>query len=138
MTNTWNSHYAGKVAGTDLRGYVAINLDGFPRRAHRLAWLYVTGEYPADEIDHIDRNRANNRFENLRQATMPENQRNRAVNSNNQSGLKGAFVYHDRFEARIMVDKVTHKLGTFDTAQEAHEAYCEAALRLHNDYACTD
>src|SRR5690349_20811660 len=82
---------AGFVAQGANTGYVIIGIDGRQYRAHRLAWFYVTGEWPPDEIDHINGNRADNRWANLRPATVAENQRNRAKSKRNTSGYKGVY-----------------------------------------------
>lgn len=79
ITKIWNTKHAGKIAGTVcVQGYVAIGVDDHPRKAHRLAWLWVTGEWPV-EVDHKDRNRANNRWSNLRHADDSTNQHNRGI-----------------------------------------------------------
>lgn len=81
----------GSVAGSidPSHGYRRIKIDGHLYLAHRLAWFYVCGEWPAHEIDHIDRARANNRIANLRPATRSENQCNKPRYSNNRTGAKG-------------------------------------------------
>jgi hypothetical protein len=113
----------GAIAGTiDNKGYRRIGIKGVKRgnyyRAHRLAWLYMTGEWPADQIDHIDGNRDNNRWSNLRAADA-------ALNANNKTRAKG-YSYikaRRRFVAQVMRNGKNHCLGYFTTADAAAEAY---------------
>lgn len=80
---------AGSVAGTDNgHGYIRIRVDGVFYLAHRLAWLYVTGGWPNGEIDHRDRDRSNNRFENLRDVDRSTNLINTSCRASNVSGEK--------------------------------------------------
>ncbi len=128
----------GNTAGSsNPLGYLRIMIDRKAYAASRLAWFYVTGKWPCAEMDHIDRNPANNRFDNLREASRFENMKN--TGSCAASGLKGAFRNKKApgtWFSHIMVDRKLTYLGAFRTAQEAHEAYCEAASRLHGEFAC--
>jgi hypothetical protein len=131
----------GKVAGTPRRGYVAIKLPGFTQiGAHRLAWIYVHGVIIGGaEIDHIDGNPGNNALSNLRLASSMEQKRNKRVQSNNRSGLKGAY-YHDahkgkKWRSQIKVGPKLIFLGYFHTAEEAHEAYKAAAIEHFGEFA---
>jgi hypothetical protein len=127
-------HPAGSAIGsTHNVGYVRLHVDGRSYLAHRLAWLYMTGEWPEQQVDHRDGDRANNRFENLRDVTRSVNFQNqrRARGNNKHSALLGAFKKRDRWESRIKVDGAYIRLGTFRTAEEAHTAYIEAKRRLH-------
>jgi hypothetical protein len=130
----WNTRYAGKPAGAKHRsGAVHICVDGKLYQAHRLAWLYVYGRWPAEQVDHINRNPSDNRLCNLREASCSENLCNRVA----VSGLKGAS-YNSRlrkFVAQIKKNRQARYLGLFDTAEAAHEAYCDAAHELHGDFA---
>lgn len=127
---------AGEVAtGTLNHGYILMSVDRTFRAAHRLAWLWMTGEWPTLDIDHIDGNRTNNAWRNLRhvdRSTNLENQRT-AKSHNKSTGLLGA--YHSptagRFVSRIQVRGKNINLGSFGTAQEAHEAYLSAKRQLH-------
>jgi len=116
-----------------VRGAYAICVHANKHYAHRLAWLYMTGEWPAHEIDHIDGNPLNNRFANLREATGAQNKQNqRRPKTTNKSGFLGAFK-HDarRWRANIQINGKTIHIGLFDSAEEAHAAYVEAKRRLH-------
>ena len=84
----------GAVAGsTQIRGYVRIQLDGQKHLAHRLAFLWMTGEFPEDGVDHISGVRNDNRWSNLRVADQSLNGRNRSQNNNNKSGVTGVSWY---------------------------------------------
>jgi hypothetical protein len=129
----------GSVAGSlDPRmGYIRINLCGRLYLAHRLAWFYVTGRWPANEIDHADRDKANNRIANLREATRSENQQNKPTYRNNRSGVKGVHWHkqHRKYLAAIQRNgKKTH-LGLFTNLSDAAEAYRTAALAMHGQFA---
>jgi hypothetical protein len=127
----WNTRYAGKAAGCVQRvGYVLISINDRLYKAHRLAWLFVYGEWPPEQIDHIDCDKLNNRIANLRLATMQENQRNVGLQKNNTTGIKGV-CWHKRdrkFQAEIKVGGKRLHLGTFDTLAEAIAARTTAEI----------
>ena len=123
----------GKVAGyvrTD--GYVSI---GYKRRAylaHRLVFLYMTGSLPIAEVDHINNNRQDNRFENLRQVDSKQNKENRkSANSNSKYGFLGVTKNHNRYMAHLCHNRKSLYLGTYDTPEEAHAAYLKVKRELH-------
>lgn len=125
---------AGSVAGSmESDGYVRIKIDDRKYRSHRLAWLYVNGCWPIDQLDHINGSRSDNRIANLREATNSENQQNRAMPANNTSGFTGASFDRvaGRWKARIRVGGKLCHLGYFSTASEAHAAYLSAKARFH-------
>ncbi len=97
---------------------------------HRAAWLLVTGEWPSHEIDHDDRDRANNRWGNLRPATHGQNRQNLSALTA-RGTMRGATKYRDKWKAQIKVNGVHHYLGLFATELEAHEAYCAKKRELH-------
>lgn len=126
---------AGSIAGTrHISGCVVVSLSKRLIKAHRLAWLCAHGKWPADQIDHINGVRWDNRIANLREANDKQNQQNRRrANKNSQSGLLGASWDCDRelWQARIKVDGRQLYIGRFDTAEEAHAAYLKAKAELH-------
>jgi len=121
-------------------GYVVIYVLGKPYKAHRLAWLYVNGEFPAGEIDHIDGNKMNNAIINLRDVSREINQQNRRhAKAGNPAGFLGVTVDQKtgKYLARITKTgaKTSTSLGRFDTPEEAHAAYVAAKRVLHE--GCT-
>lgn len=129
---------AGDIAGTtEATNYVRIYVKGRFYKAHRLAWFYMTGEWPSDQIDHRDRDRANNRWKNLREATYPQNAANAPARSNSRTGFKGVHPHGDKFEAQIRINGEKVYLGIFDTAKEAAAIYALAARDLHGEFART-
>lgn len=127
---------AGEVAGHMHHGYVKISM---PKAggiyAHRLAWLYMTGEMPPNEVDHIDRNRGNNKWANLRLATRSQNQANTAIRKSNTSGYKGVRMLRGHFRAKITIQHRIIHLGDFETLEEAVAAYKGAARVGFGEYA---
>ena len=123
----------GFVAGSiDSWGYRQICIKGKKRLAHRLAWLYVYGEHPKQQIDHIDCDKLNNAISNLRDVDQFVNQHNRkAARKDSSTNLIGAIKDHDKYRAQIRINNNSVFLGTFDTAIEAHNAYKKAKIELH-------
>lgn len=132
---------AGTVAGwKHPNGYVDIKVKNQTERAHRLAWLYMTGKFPNEHIDHIDGNRANNRFSNLRAATNSENQQNRhRLHRRNTSGVTGVAWNPATltWQVTIAVDGRRRHLGTFRDFDLAVEARRSAEKELHPFRAAT-
>jgi len=121
---------AGEVAGyTQRNGYIIIREFGKSQSAHRLAWLYMTGEWPQGFIDHIDRNRANNAWANLRIVTRSQNARNSVRPRLKNPGLpRGVIptVTTGRFQAQACSKEgKTICLGCYDTIEEAHQTYLD-------------
>lgn len=112
----------GDVAGTiNKGGYIQINFDGKIYVAHRLAWLYVIGEWPDGWIDHKDTVRTNNRFDNLRVVTPTVSNRNRNMNKRNTSGTTGISwnKKESKWQAYICVDSRMINLGWFEHKEDA-------------------
>lgn len=117
-------------------GYVAGNIFGKSYQAHRVIWLHVTGCWPRGEIDHVNGDRSDNRLSNIRDVDRAMNSQNRRAESrHSKAGLLGVVSVGGRFIAQIKRDGVTHRLGSFGTAQAAHGAYVAAKRRLHD--GCT-
>jgi hypothetical protein len=132
---------AGDLAGfVNDRGYVKICVDGRSYRGHHLAWLYVHGQWPSGKLDHKDRNRSNNRIDNLREATNSQNQANRAKQRNNTSGYKGVYWIEgqQKWLAKLVHKRKQYHLGLFATPEAAHEAYRAGAKRIHGEFARTE
>ena len=142
-TFTWLKTRGGKRAGSvagsiDRDGYTQIRIDNAHLYfSHRLAWLYMTGSWPAECIDHIDGCPANNKWSNLRLANKQQNSANQGLSSRNKIGLKGVYFDKSRgkFAATIKVNKRSIGLGRFASAAEAHSAYVDAARTHFGMYA---
>jgi len=121
--NIFNAIYPGTITGSlnKISGYLIIGIDAKLYRAHRLAFLYMTGEWPKDQVDHINHDRANNRWLNLREATHQENGMNRSLSKANTSGFTGVCWREDRgkWVASIRIDGSLIHLGYFDDFDDA-------------------
>jgi hypothetical protein len=129
---------AGGPAGTPHSGgYLRIKVDHRFYYAHRLAWFYATGDWPADQIDHIDGDKRNNRFANLRLADKAQNSQNAKRRSNNTSGYKGVSWNQNRqcWQVTIKYDGKSRYLGLFDDREQAHAAYMRAAEAHFGEFA---
>lgn len=127
---------SGQKAGhTHSCGYVVIRIRRRQYMAHRLAWLYMTGDWPS-EIDHTNGIKSDNRFSNLRSCTKTQNQANKLKGRTNTSGYVGvAAGYKGKWNARIRVSGRLIHLGTFPTAEAASKAYMAAAEAVHGEFA---
>ncbi len=121
---------AGHLAWQD--GTRRIMIDRVMYRSSRLAWFYMTKEWPKEEIDHIDRSPSNDRWVNLREASSSENKCNTALSSRNTSGFRGVSWHELSQKWRAQVDRV--HLGLFDTKEEAAAARDAFAAKLHGDF----
>lgn len=138
--STWNARYAGKIAGGRMGTvrYLIITINNVHYMAHRVMWEMVNGPIPDGlSVDHIDGQGMNNRISNLRVCTHQQNRCNTKLPSNNKTGFKGVhfFAPLGKYRASINIKRKCKFLGTFDTPQEAHKAYCNAALTAHGEYA---
>lgn len=129
---------AGTIAGRLHRdGYRRIQVDGVSYAAGPLAWLYMKSEWPAGQIDHENCARDDNWFTNLREANGSQNNMNTRLRRTNTSGFKGVTFHKacGRWQAGIRHAGRHRHLGLFDTATEAHAAYCKAALEIDPEFA---
>lgn len=129
----------GSEAGTLSKGYRLIRIDKIMYRAHRLAWLYVHGVWPTHLIDHKNRNGLDNRIDNLREATPLQNMHNAGAYSNNTSGYKGVAkrileTGRVRWLARTRIKGTLKVIGSFDTPEQASDAYIRFAKENHGSF----
>jgi len=128
----------GRFRGTPgpKKSYV-ISLDRVHYKAHRLAWLYMTGRWPTHQIDHINRDASDNRFANLREATNQENHCNHGPQSNNMSGHPGVFwnAPTKRWHAYIKVAGSRKHLGCFTSMEDALVARKAAEKQYFGEFA---
>lgn len=116
---------AGSVAGSLWpAGYIGVRVGGKAYLAHRLAWAFVHGEWPQADVDHVDRDKVNNRIENLRIATRSQNMANTGLRSTNSSGVKGVHWSSraQRWIARVQKDGKHGYVGTFRHLEDAAAA----------------
>lgn len=121
----------GNVSGyVDLKGYLIITITLKRYKAHRLAFLYMEGYLPENQVDHIDRNKLNNKWDNLREVSQSCNMRNCNIAKNNKSGITG--IYWDKrsnkWRSRITNPKRIH-LGLFDNLIDAVKARWEGEVK---------
>jgi len=117
--------------------YLIVNLDYRKHLAHRLAWLYVYGDWPPSELDHIDTDPANNAIANLRLATRSQNNANRKLSLESASGYKGV-TWHakkGKWQSQIKLPGRNKYLGLYKAPEEAHAAYVEAAIEHFGEFA---
>lgn len=136
-----NGHGDGTIAGCLHRsGYMLISVSRIKFPSQRLAWLFHTGEWPKDHIDHINMEKADNRICNLREATYSQNAFNIPKPPCNTSGFKGVSwsTRSQKYRAQITAYGRRHYLGLFDDAAIAHEAYKAASARLHGEFSRPD
>lgn len=135
---TWRHVHGARFKSGEQAGRIGANgrrdigLNGLRYSAHRLAWLYVTGEWPSLYVDHINGDRLDNRFSNLRVVDIATNiQNQRKANKDSAVGLLGVTKVKGRFIAQIGANKKQIHIGCFSTPEEAHAAYLDAKRRLH-------
>lgn len=139
---TGRNVHVGDVVGSDHGdGYLSVKIAGKSYYVHRIIWKFVTGEWPKNFIDHIDLNRSNNSFANLREADRVKNGQNRRKMSHNSTGFKGVSwsAASKKFTAQIKIQGTKQRhLGFFNDAESAYEAYCNAARAAFGEFARFD
>lgn len=134
--NSWNTRCARKVSGTiGSRGYLKIDIKRITYQAHRLAWLYIYGDFPKDQIDHINHNKLDNRIINLRSVSQQENSKNSKLSKNNKSGFPGIYSYRYSSDKWVVQAKINGKekhIGVFNSLDEAITA--KKRINISNGY----
>jgi hypothetical protein len=116
-------------------GYRTLMFERCKMAEHRLAFFYMTGEWPTIDVDHINRDRSDNRWDNLRLGTRSQNRANAASNRNNKCGLKGVHLARGVWKSQICVRGKVTNLGAFDCPAAAHFAYVLAAKEHFGEFA---
>lgn len=140
LTKNQNAIKGEEAGCIQKNGYIAIGISGKKYYAHRLAWLFITGDWPINHIDHLDGDRTNNKWVNLRDVSQKINNQNiRKPMSRSAVPLLGVFKTcsgeKKPYRAMININNKSKYLGTFDTAEEAHLAYLKAKRKYHE--GCT-
>lgn len=127
----------GRVGGPDKDGYWMIAIDGVRYKAHRLAFLYMTGMFPNGDVDHINRVTGDNRWSNIREATRAQNMANIGTTKANKSGHRGVCWVEQkkRWKAQIRRNGKNHHIGYYKSAVDAANAYAVEAISVHGDFA---
>lgn len=126
----------GQIAGClGPQGYIRIRFDGKYYQAQRLAWLYMTGKWPKNFVDHKDTIKHNNIWENLREATRQQNAYNRPYQKDNALRVKGVHLHFGKYLAQINVDGKPRYLGTYKTLEEAKYAYESVTENIQGEFA---
>lgn len=112
------------------REYGYVKVDGKQYAVHRVVWSVVYGKWPTTALDHIDRNKANNRIENLREVTIQKNQQNLTKYKNNSSGVTGVTLVSGKYKVRLGYKGQRLCLGTYMDIQEAEKVYQIVATAL--------
>ena len=136
----WLVGYGRRKAGSiaPKRPYIQFTFQRKLLYAHRLAWLYVYGQFPDRDLDHINRDPSDNRISNLRLATPRQNSANRPVHKDSKSGLKGVCALPSgKYMASIKDGERVKYLGTFDDPNVAYEVFRREEVRIHGEYAWT-
>lgn len=125
---------ANCMAGTKRKdGYWMVSFEGKQIGAHRIIWALHSGHWAKDFIDHIDGNQSNNAIENLRQCSHPENHQNLKLKKSNSTGYPGVSFESKtgKYQAHIMTNGKSIRLGRFDSAEEASQSYIQAKEKHH-------
>ncbi len=126
----------GAIAGNvNSRGYISIGVDDRNYTAHRLAWLWMYGEWPKNEIDHVNGIRTDNRLNNIRDVVHSVNMQNaQAPRPRKTFGHMGTTYIKasNKWQAQIKVNDNYFYLGLFDSSEQAHKAYIKAKLEMRN------
>lgn len=132
-------HLAGTLTGALHKdGYIYVGINKRLYVEHRLAWLWMTGSWPKAEVDHIDGNRSNNRWDNLREATVQQNRMNTTGQRSRKNPYPGVYEHvHSKGKhcAQIKFNGEVLYLGMFDTPEDAYEVRKEAERKYFGEFA---
>ena len=128
-----NNNIAGHI---NKLGYRIIKINNKAYKAHRLAFIYMTGNEPIGFVDHKDGNPSNNKWDNLRQCSNGQNIQNSKIRIDNKTGYKGVYIKRER-NGKIMygVRIASKYMGRYDTPEKAHFEYCKLAEQKFQEFA---
>jgi hypothetical protein len=132
-----NQVNVGDIAGNvDGKGYIRVSIHNISYRAHRIAFLYMNGSFPKNQVDHINGIKDDNRWCNLREATNQENQCNKPFSIRNKSGYKGVSwdKKSNKWRAQSSLNNTKKNLGMFDSKELAYKAYVDFSMNNHNEF----
>jgi hypothetical protein len=133
-TPGWQHRFENEPVGrTTSKGYLQATLDGKCYVVHHIIWCMITGSWPNIKVDHKNRNRTDNRFNNFRLANNGQNRAN--SKSSAKSGFKGVYKNRNCWQAAIVFNKKRIYLGNFKDKESAHVAYSKAAKEFHREFA---
>lgn len=127
-----------KAGWTDSSGYLHIALFSRPWKAHRLSWAIHYGVWPDGDVDHINRNKSDNRICNLRIATRQQNMFNMSPTKRSKLGLKGISWDRNRYRVSATFNGKNHYIGRFKTLDEAKAAYDAYIVQRRGEFAVTN
>lgn len=135
-----NKRKMGHIAGIAINtGHRRIKINGKNYWAHRLAWFYMTGNWPKEQIDHKNLNSSDNKWENLREATHGQNNQNKKIPINCKTGIKGVRLVIKgnckRYKVRISINGKDVHLGYYQTLSEAAQVRKKAATKYFGEFA---
>lgn len=136
----FNNKVGGKTANTVGRsGYLVVGIEKKYYLSHRIIWKLMTGADPVDQVDHVDGNRLNNRWSNLRAAANGQNIQNSRIRKDNVSGVKGVHwdAHRKKWRAVITVNGYQRRVGRFSDLKEAEAAMTVARAKDHGEFART-
>lgn len=137
VTGIFTCKLTGRVLGLGKDRYSKVRFCGLSFLAQRLAWFFVTGAWPKDQIDHIDGNPWNNSFINLREATHSQNRANAPAFKNSKSKVRGVHLHKcGRYRVQFQKHGKSYHGGYFSTLIEAEEAAKVLAIKVHGEFAC--
>lgn len=139
VCRSWNIRFAGKEAGGILNlksGYKCRTVQILWKRClcHHLAYLYMTGSWPKQDIDCIDGDFTNLKYNNIRACTRTDT-RNKTTKAKGKTKLIGSYPHNGGYKAEIKIDGKSVYFGTFNTPEEAHTAYCEAKRQISTEFS---
>lgn len=128
----------GWVAGSPTsHGYIGVKIDNKLYKAHRLAFLYMVGRFPVNEVDHINGTKSDNSWANLREATKSQNLLNVGASKNNKTGVKNVYPAKNGYRVIVNVNGKQKYIGKYDDLELAELVAIEAADKYHGEFSKT-